>query len=94
MPHKIKVFDSIDETIFTYVDVECVYDACMNMPAWDPAVGILDIEEYYAPEQTVRLKEVDYLVYKGSVRVELPQIYLHCDEHAVEQAFFANQVMV
>ena len=62
----------------------------MNMPAFHPDFGIEDIEPYYAPEQIVRLNTVDYLVYKGSVRIELPQIFLYCDEHSVEQAFSAN----
>lgn len=66
VPHRIRVFDSFDPQIKTYVDVECVYDTCKN---WVAFRDTGDIDEYTKPETLTRLQSVTYLVYKGSVRI-------------------------
>lgn len=39
------------------------------------------------------MKVYNYLVYKGSRRIQLPSIHLYCDDHNIEQGFEFTQLM-
>ena len=73
--HKVRIRDSLDPNMFTHRIVECHYEICSSLKAWN-ITG--DIEPDFEPFLETELPKVTYLVYKGEVKFELPVIHFFC----------------
>ena len=62
--------------MFTHINVECHYEICTNVRAFE----VEDIPANFTAYLHQELNSVTYLVYKGQVKFDLPEIHTFCHD--------------